>query len=540
MSYNKVFSIISSFICIFYGQYIKAQISGEFQTEAQYYIKDTITSSIEVPQKAMMNAYFNINYTYSNFNAGLRYESYQGPLIGYDTRYQGSGIAYRQITYTGQYFEITAGNFYEQYGNGMILRTYEDRNLGYDNSIDGIKLKLFPYKGIIAKALWGTQRFFWQKSPGIIRGFDAEISLNELSEKLDSLKTKIISGFSFVSKYQKDLDPIYILPENVAAMSGRLRITRGNITLSGEYAYKYNDPSTDNNKIYKPGQALLLNIIYAKKGLGFIIAAKRSDNMSFRSDRTATGNVLNINYLPVLAKEQYYSFATMYPLVTQINGEIGFQTQFIYTFKKASKIGGKYGTSITIAYDRTNSLKKNILPDSTFMGYASKFLSIGKDVYFETTTLEIRKKMSKSLNTIFSFINIIHNQSVLLGHIGEPIIYAKVAVADIVWRISDYKTLKYEFQHLWTHQDKKNWAGLQIEYTIAPKWFFNIGDQYNYANSDQNRRIHYYTSGVGYVHTATRFMFSYGRHREGVVCVGGVCRNMPAYNGFSISIISSF
>jgi hypothetical protein len=32
----------------------------------------------------------------------------------------------------------------------------------------------------------------------------------------------------------------------------------------------------------------------------------------------------------------------------------------------------------------------------------------------------------------------------------------------------------------------------------------------------------------------------YGKRREGVFCIGGVCRAVPATNGFEISITSSF
>lgn len=516
------------------------QISGDFQSEVHFYVNDSITDAPSVNEKAMLNSYLNLNYINGPLKAGVRFETYQGPLVGYDTRYKGSGFPYRYLSYSNQFLEITAGTFYEQFGSGLILRTYEDRNLGYDNSLDGIRIKATPYKGISIKGIWGNQRFFWEKSKGIIRGADAEISLNDLSNKLNSLKTKIIAGVCFVSKFQKDIDPKYILPENVAAFSGRLNITRGKISIQSEYAYKYNDPSTENKFIYKPGHAFIINTTYARKGLGIIVAAKRTDNMSFRTDRTATGNILNINYLPALAREQTYSMASMYPLSTQANGEVGIQGQIFYAIKKGSALGGKYGTTITLAYDRTNDIKKEKLPESSFMGYESDFFDIGSEIFYEASTIELRRKISKSFSGIFSFVNIIYNQEVLLGHIGEQTIYSKVAIADLTWKLNDFNTIKYELQHLWTKQDKGNWAALQIEYSIAPKWFFNVGNQYNYGNNIKEKRIHYYNCGLGYVLGANRFTLSYGRQREGVICTGGICRNVPAYSGFGISIISSF
>ena len=83
------------------------------------------------------------------------------------------------------------------------------------------------------------------------------------------------------------------------------------------------------------------------------------------------------------------------------------------------------------------------------------------------------------------------------------------------------------------------------EYTIAPNWYFTLSDEYNYASSfmkDLNisRDIHYPGAAVTYVRDAVRVMLGYGRQRKGIVCVGGVCREVPASNGFFLSITASF
>jgi len=521
-------------------QVSQSQLHGDFQSEIRYYIQDSLIGAADVPEKALLNAYFSVLYSNGPFSAGARFETYQGPLIGYDPRNKGTGIPYRYASYNNNFMEITAGTFYEQFGSGMLLRAYEDRNLGYDNSIDGVRVKISPYTGVSIKGIWGTQRFFWDKGAGVVRALDADIMINELFPKLNDSKTRFLTGISMVSKYQKDLDPVYILPENVAAFGGRLKISRGKYALTGEYAYKINDPSTDNKRIYRPGQALLLNGTYSVKGMGILLGAKRIDNMSFRSDRSATGNNLNINYLPALAREQQYSFASMYPFATQANGEVGIQGQVIYTIKKNSKLGGKYGTNLTLAFDRANSLKYSPLPDSTYMGYESDFFSIGEDRYFEALSIEVRRKISQKISGVFSFVNLVYNQDVLLGHTGDPDVYAKVAIADITWRLSQYHSLKIEAQHLSTRQDKGNWVAIQTEYSIAPHWFLSLSDQYNYGHSNSSLRLHYYSTGLGYVRGANRFMLTYGRQRDGVICVGGVCRNMPAFSGLGLSITSSF
>jgi hypothetical protein len=79
-----------------------------------------------------------------------------------------------------------------------------------------------------------------------------------------------------------------------------------------------------------------------------------------------------------------------------------------------------------------------------------------------------------------------------------------------------------------------------IEYTISPHYFFALLDQYNYGNADSKQRIHYFTASMGYIKDSNRFSVSYGRQRAGIFCVGGVCRNVPASNGVTLSITSSF
>lgn len=484
-----------------------------------------------------MNGFLNLIYTNNNFSAGLRYESYLNALQGFDPRYQGNGIPYRYASYLTDNLEITAGNFYEQFGNGLIFRSYEERGLGLDNAMDGIRLKYFFGNKATLKVFIGKQRFFFDQGPGIVRGADGEVNINELIN-LSTSKTKIIAGGSVISKYQKDQDPIYNLPENVAAFAGRLNIIRGKINLMGEYAYKINDPSTINDFIYKPGEALLLNCSYSQKGLGISLGAKRIDNMSFSSDRTAVGNALSLSYLPALTKQHTYLLAAFYPYASQPNGEIGFQGEIVYTFKQGSKMGGKYGTSISLNYSRAQNIDTTNLNNE--LGYDSNFFKLGKEVYFQDFNIELIKRWNKKIKTTLSYINLTYNKDVIQGLAGYGRIYADVAIADITFKINANNSIRTELQHLRTEQDHGNWALILAEYTIAPHWFLAAFDEYNYGNELAEDRIHYFTASIGYIKNANRFSLSYGRQREGILCVGGVCRNVPASNGILFSITSSF
>lgn len=514
----------------------EGQFHGNFQVDAQVYRNDSAIGAKVPPAKMGLNSYANFTYTKGNFTAGLRYEGYMNALLGYDKEYNGIGIPFKFITYKNDNLEITVGNFYEQFGNGLILRSYEDKSLGFDNALDGFRIKFNPYPGIYIKGFTGKQRSYFDQGPGIVRGIDGEIFINDIFSSLSEYKSQFILGGSFVSKYQKDEDPIYNLPENVGAFAGRLSFVRGGFNLSGEYSYKIPDPSADNGFITKYGDAVLINATYSQKGLGVYLSIKRVDNMSFRSDRNASLNNLQINYLPAITKTHSYSLAAMYPYATQPNGEIGLQGEVIYNFPKGSKLGGKYGTNIDINFSRVQSLKSTPTFDEN--AYESEYFAIGDELYFQDLNIKIHKKINRKWKTDFNYLNIIYNKDIIQGLAGYGTVYANVAIADITYKLKPRHSLRVEIQGLFTEQDHGNWTMGLLEYTIAPKWFVSISDQYNYGNDDE--KLHYFNIAAGYKKGANRIQLGYGRQREGIVCIGGVCRNVPASSGFNISITSSF
>ena len=382
------------------------KITGNFQIEAQYYQEDSLIGAEQPNEQVLSNGFLNLIYTNGGFSAGVRYESYQNALLGYPTGYKGSGIPYRFASYKSEDLSVTVGNFYEQFGNGLVLRAYEERGLGYDNALDGIRVKYKIKNGIELTGLIGQQRFFFEKGNGIVRAFDATINLNETFEVLSDAKTKITVGGSVVSKYQEDDNPDFILPENVPAFSARTIISRGKINVNAEYAFKANDPNTDNLFNYRNGDAAFIQATFSQKGLGISLSAKRVDNFSFRSDRTAEQQDLFINYQPALTKQHTYNLlATLYPYATQPNGETALQGDVIYNFKKGSILGGKYGTGVQLNAAFAFDIQKDSLDpllDAQRNIYTTKYFETGQR-YFRDLNIENIKIFicSREFNWIF-------------------------------------------------------------------------------------------------------------------------------------------
>ena len=460
-------------------------------------------------------------------------------MLGFDERYKGSGIPFRYAGYNNDGLDVTVGNFYDQFGNGLIFRSYEERAIGSDNAMDGIRVGYQPVNGIYIKGIVGHQRNFFELGKGLVRGADADIQLNDIISCLSDKKLHIGFGGSFVSKYEKDEDLIRILPENVAAFAGRTNLYYGRFSLNAEYAYKYNDPYIGNGFIYKNGEALFVNLTYIQKGLGIVLNGKRIDNMGFRSERAATVNQLLINYLPAFNKRHTYRLVTLYPYATQPNGEMAVSGELYYTFKAGSPMGGKYGTSIALSSSAVSDIDHKKASNDT-LGYVSDFFAIGNKKFYQDANVEITKKISRNFKMIISYIYQLYNKDVIEGKNGYGLITAHTGVVEFTWKLNAKHSIRTEIQHLLTSQDKKNWAMGLLEYSISPNWAFTIFDEYNYDNENSDHRYHYYNASCAYTKNANRISIGYARQRSGLLCIGGVCRVVPASNGVSLSITSRF
>ncbi len=553
---KKIFFTLLIFTCYkSYGQGNNASITGNIESTFQYLRADSLIGANLPPEKGLLNSYMNAFYTQGNFKAGMRIESYMPHINGYPNRFDGTGLGMRYIGYASDKIDVTLGNFYEQFGAGLLFRSYENRALGYDNAMDGMRLIVRPLKGVVLKGVYGSQRQDFKSgvivhSTGIVRGLDGEIHFNELIKGLADKKFDFTLGASFVSKYQKDDNDLLKLPENVGSYGGRAKLRYGKLTFDAEYVVKENDPSSDNKEIYNTGHAALFNLGYSKKGFGFSFSGKSVDNMSFRSDRNQSLQVDLINYLPSMNKTHTYNLvASLYPYATQLNGEIAYQTEIVYTIPKGSKLGGAYGTTVnanfSTAYQPLQHTTTINPKDSSGIAYVGKPFDKSNNLYWQDINFSISRKFSKSFNLILNYFDIkLNNDVAKVTEDATGIISSHVGVIEAGYKINKYHSLRVELQELVTNKgkgrDKGDWATAVIEYNFKSNWFFGVMDQYNYSNPDKNLQIHYVIGTVGYVEGSSRFTVSVGRQRAGLFCVGGVCRNVPASNGLTFSFTQSF
>lgn len=518
---------------------------GSVQADVLFPQEDEAIGTGSYDHKILFNTYADMNMMSKYVDAGVRLEFMKWPLPGYEPDFAGWGVP--NIYVKGRYkgFELTAGDFYEQFGSGFILRTYQERSIGIDNSIRGGRLKVSALNGVRLTVLGGLQRRYWDwKKSSQVYGGDVELVFQDLFKQLENKNISWTLGASYVLKHENDQtimvpghDWRLNLPKSVDAFDVRSEFQKNGFAVLGEFAWKGQDPSFDNNYTYGKGTAAMLSGSYSRSGLSALIQVKRSENMSFRSQRAMSGTSAFINNMPVFAYLHTYALPALYPYATQAApGEWAFQGQFGYNFKRKTALGGKYGTKVKVNLSYIRGLTHN--PGDFGMmgsnGPSIGFFDMGES-YYHDFNIMIDKKWSRSVSQIFLYMNQMYNK-LLEGHPEEGKVKSNIFVIDTKWRIDRRFTLRNELQYLHTRQDVGDWLYGLVELSVAPYIMVTVSDMWNCGETN----THYYNFGVAGNYKANRMALSYGRTRAGFNCSGGVCRYVPATRGFQVSYSYTF
>lgn len=499
------------------------------------------------------NTYADISVLSKFVDAGARFEYLEHPLPGFERDFKGWGLPYIYLKAKLKNAELTVGNFYEQFGSGFILRTYEERSLGIDNSLLGGRLVLKPFKGVQIKGIAGQQRRYWAHNDAWLTGADLQLNLDQWIKPMAKSGTYLSLGGSWVNKHERKdddgavfADPTHKLnfPAYVNSWDVRANLQKGAFSMLAEYAEKTQDPSFDNGFIYRRGYAALLSASYSLKGMSILAQAKRSDNMSSRSRRQMNGTSSFVDHLPAFTYEHTYTLAALYPYATQLAlGEWAYQAQLGYTFKRHTFLGGKYGTNIQINFSHVHSTDKHYKgwngESATSAqrgtdGYGSAFWKWGDQTYYQDINVQLDKRVTRDFKLHLLYMNQFYNKTVVEGEGG--FIHSNVFVVEGKYRFSPKTTLRAEAQYLTTHEDQGDWLFGLLELSLVPHWMFTASDEYNVGETNRHYWNLYTTYNIG----AHRIQLGYVRTRRGYNCSGGVCRLVPSYQGITLSYNYNF
>ena len=514
----------------------RGSVTGSLESNSVYYLEDAVLGSPE--HRWGSNNYLKLDYLKGAFSAGLQAEYYPQALAGYPAELKGAGLTGLYAAYSGNWVEATAGTFFEQLGSGLLLRSWEDRELGLNNALTGGRISFHtPNRGISVKLLGGLPKYgLWPTGSTALAGADLSLDLFPLFGK-ESAHSLVVEG-SLVNKFSRKVeDNIAFLasscgfevPGQVLSWSGRLAYSIGGFSIKGEYVGKGKDfyvealPKSKETYRLKGGNAQLVELNYANGPFSGTVTLRRLENMTDRIFQTAASPspANTLNYLPSLCMQQTYMLAGLNPYVTYADGEAGFQGDLYYTFRRGTALGGKYGMKLHVGGCWIEALPF-ALPDRETHYLAYRDINI-----------DLERAWSRNFRTIL-FVSIQEN-SPTHGN-GKRTDAQNVFVLDALYRFSKTVSLRTELQYLYSEELTRDWMAGLVELSVAPHWSFSVSDMYNHGST----KVHYYQIGASYSRDALSVSLQAGRTREGMVCSGGVCRWQPAFQGISLRAQWSF
>lgn len=519
------------------GEKAKGRLVGSFETNSIFYVEDSKTGAIMPQDNFGSNNYLKLDYYQGKFSAGIQGEAYMPVLQGYPTDLTKVALTNYYAQWVDDSFSVTAGTFYEQFGSGLLFRAYEDRTLGMNNALTGARFT-YNYRDIVAlKAIWGMPRLGMKFTDTQVRGGDISFAISNLvgwKSTVLAVEGSVINRYETISA---DLKEEGGKPSSTG-FSGRVNFEYKGFTVRGEYidagerhypngAYDgVNDPRID---LIKNGNAQLLELGYSGHGLGVNVTARRLEYMDMPTVYRNTSTANALNYIPALTAQYSYLLMNLNPYIVQPStmlgsyiapGEIGGQVDIYYNVARKTWLGGKRGMKLGLNY-------------STYWSLVEDRSAKADNLLWQSINFTLEKQITRKfkLNFLYSFQE--YNES----HGVNPYTWkTNIFVADMLYKWTPTISTRLEVQYLQSKSDDKDWMAALAEVNFAPHWSLFVSDMYNHGKT----KLHYYNAGVSYTKSRTRIQLSYGRNRAGVVCSGGVCRNIPAYTGANLMITTSF
>ena len=548
----------------------EGQVSIALESNNSYYAPDKKLEEIGlvVPEKRTRgdfgsNDYLKVDYNIGRFSAGVQVDAYLPALYGYDfydycqRDSKLNMFLTKYVQWEDANWGVRLGDIYDQFGSGLIFRAYEDRALGFNNSLAGGRAYYNFNNMVNVKVVAGLPRLYDVRSKSAVWGGDLSLSISDMAGWYDGVVS--LEG-SYVGRYQKDASvnfPVdggmYKGVDNdiLNMVSGRLNFEYSGFSLRGEYVAKLNEDIYNPTKDAAKGNAVTLDLGYNIGRFSASASFRRMENMTtfieYRPMGIGGGN--SMNYVPLLTRQHTYSLANLNPYrgsSVHTGGEVGGQIDLYYSLRNP-KVRGKYWNfhanfSMFNSMDHYNPMAGGDME--------------GRNVWIDFN-FDVERQWNKQVKSTF-FYSFQRWDEEINHYDGAHAHYCRshIFVGDVTYKINKKHSLRFEAQYLASNDYEGDWVAATIEYNLAPKFSFYVSDMWNcekmqdgaYGNyfmnvntyEYQHELLHYYQVGASFTHNSLRAQLSYGRNRAGYVCSGGVCRFQPAYTGVNLALTLSF
>ena len=535
-------------------------LTGSLESTNHVYVKDLANNFDPAFQPQLKdgnifatNDYLKLDYYKGRLSAGLQMEGYFPTLVGYPVAQNKLSLSNLYVSWRDKSYSVTAGTFYEQFGSGLLFRSWEDRMLGLNNALLGARATYNFEDKVAVKAFWGVPRLGKIDDNAAMMGADdaffglgltkvhvagADVSVS-LSSLLGMEDISLSLEGSLLNKHEAlgDLLKAAGCKENTLGWSGRVNFDMDGFFLKGEYVDAGKQivsvAAAQNGRAAVNGNAQLVEFGYNGRGLGVTVTGRRMDRMtqkiySFSGTENGYGSLSNmLSYRPAMSTQYTYMLTTLNPYSPEVGdkviraGEIGGQIDAFYNFRRGTAIGGKRGMKVHANF-------------STYYGLNETGGTEGGGLLFRDFSFDLEKQWTKKFKSVLMYSMQEYNKH--HENTGLYIGTSHIVVADLLYKWTPKLSTRMELQYLATKDDQGDWMAGLLEVNFAPHWSVFASDMWNHGST----KLHYYNAGLSFSMAHLRVAAGYGRYRAGFICSGGVCRAIPAYTGANISLTASF
>ncbi len=475
------------------------------QTKASYDFEKKIS---------IFEDWLNIDYRYDNFTAGLRYETFKpndpSPAISRGKEnYSDIAFKYFSVNFGNRKssFELTAGNFYALVGRGMVLRSYEDRNLRLDNNLQGVLVRA-GYSDFKLTALAGSAANSNNDRKDILYLADLEY------RGLKWLK----GGVTFASN-KPDIPGV----SNTDIGSLRFQTSIGSLDGYLEYGLKKNSDLQSgafNGTENFVGKGFYGSLSYYYDIFSIVGEYKYYDNFGFRSfDQT-----VSYNQPPATRRDYTYLLFNRHPSTLDPDNEQGFQIEANANISDYS--------SLLLQYSETKTLGNTSFIQRLYNQ------NLEPRVKYREASAQYSAALSDKLKMI-----------VALGYNEELDENTKnyTGVLDLKYSLDSRNTIRLIIEHQQTNNRttlEDYFADvLTVEYLRSPKYSVAWVSEMKTREPFPGERVRLfwnYLIGTMKIGEHTDLSLLAGSREAGIICIGGVCRYEPEFRGVEFKMTNRF
>jgi len=456
--------------------------------------------------------WLNLDYNKNIFSAGIRFEVFQpndpdpsisrGKVKYADIAYKYIGVDIGDVE---EGLNITVGNFYKLFGRGLILKSYEDRNIRIDNNLIGVKVEA-NYEGFTLTALSGSAANSNNLREDILHAVDLQYG------KFDLVKL----GTTFASNL-----PSIEGAARTTLASFRIQPSYWNFDGYAEYGVKSNkdvQSQVFHDDEWKIGEAFYGSLNFYYDIFSIVGEYKYYDNYAF----TSNDGTIFYNTAPSLRKEYTYQLLNRHPSPLDQSNEEGYAIEMNLNISDETALIANYGITST-------------LPTSSYYQRVNNF-SLPIATQLEEIYLQAAHNWSESLTSILAF-----------GYNEELSTNTKnfTPILENKFYFDDINTIKLVLEHQQTENlttDEKYYDDIiNIEYLRSPNFSVAVVAELQTKEPQEGNVVRKFWSFIqfGYkLGNHSDLSLLVGTRQAGNICIGGICRYEPAFQGVELKILT--